>query len=634
MNLFWQMLPFEMIKSKILLVLATLVAVSCTKESSINKFSDDVLVKIADYQDKRQSDSLYQYLSHENAVYRRDAALAFASIQDTSSIDVVAKLLTDASNEVRNAAAFALGQIGGEKAFQYLVNTQQDSLVSQEILEAIGKSIQDISQLPDNISSWGLYRIGLRGLADSTLVKKAIGFLKSDSEYVRLGAAHFYTRGPADISFAESALIKSAQEDPSVYVRMVSASALRKIKTQASLEAIAKILKTDTDYRVRVNAVRLLQVLPIAQSKSYLFAALNDSSTSVTVAASEGIRSTITKAELSELVSMARAAKHWRVKANLYEAALSVSNSKEISEEVFKEYELQQNPYAKAALLNALGQSTIAVGFILDKLSTEQELVLKSTAATALVAINRHKEFYSDLSEILLEGYKKGMATGDPAVIGIFAAALGDSTLGYKKMVTDYAFLYEAKSKLSLPRDNEALQPLESTIAYFEGKKNTVEVKNEFNNPIDWALVKTIPADQKVLIKTDKGDIILRLLVEEAPGSVANFVKLVNTNYFDAKNFHRVVPNFVIQGGCNRGDGWGSEDYSIRSEFSRRRYVEGSVGMASAGKDTEGTQWFITHSPTPHLDGRYSIFAFVEKGMDVVHKIEVGDRIIKAELIK
>jgi cyclophilin family peptidyl-prolyl cis-trans isomerase len=99
------------------------------------------------------------------------------------------------------------------------------------------------------------------------------------------------------------------------------------------------------------------------------------------------------------------------------------------------------------------------------------------------------------------------------------------------------------------------------------------------------------------MIKTVKGDIVIQLLVEEAPGSVANFVQLVNSQYFNAKNFHRVVPNFVIQGGCNRGDGWGSEDYSIRSEFSMRRYTEGSVGMASAGKDTEGTQWFITHSP-------------------------------------
>ncbi len=96
---------------------------------------------------------------------------------------------------------------------------------------------------------------------------------------------------------------------------------------------------------------------------------------------------------------------------------------------------------------------------------------------------------------------------------------------------------------------------------------------------------------------------------------------------------HRVVPNFVMQAGCNRGDGYGSEAYSIRSEFSLRRYAEGSVGMASSGKDTEGTQWFITHSPTPHLDGGYTIFATVASGMDVVNKIEVGDRIQRVYLL-
>src|SRR5690606_13660018 len=116
------------------------------------------------------------------------------------------------------------------------------------------------------------------------------------------------------------------------------------------------------------------------------------------------------------------------------------------------------------------------------------------------------------------------------------------------------------------------------------------------------------------------------------PGSVMNFVTLASSGYYNSKNFHRVVPNFVVQGGCPRGDGWGSEDYSIRSEFSLRRYRTGSIGMASAGKDTEGTQWFITHSPTPHLDGRYTIFAEVEEGMDIVHLLEVGDQILSVDL--
>jgi cyclophilin family peptidyl-prolyl cis-trans isomerase len=250
------------------------------------------------------------------------------------------------------------------------------------------------------------------------------------------------------------------------------------------------------------------------------------------------------------------------------------------------------------------------------------------------MAVNTNHSFNPSLTKQFAQIYIRAIATEDAAVIGIAAGALQDPKLGYKEVITDYSFLYEAKRKLSLPKDNEALQPLESAIAYFEGRKAADPVKNEFNHPIDWKLVKTIPKDQKVSIKTDKGEIVLRLFVEEAPGSVANFVQLINNKYFDSKNFHRVVPNFVIQGGCNRGDGWGSEDYSIRSEFTAPHYTEGSVGMASAGKDTEGTQWFITHSPTPHLDGRYSIFAVTESGMDVVHQIEVGDKIISVTLIK
>jgi cyclophilin family peptidyl-prolyl cis-trans isomerase len=158
-------------------------------------------------------------------------------------------------------------------------------------------------------------------------------------------------------------------------------------------------------------------------------------------------------------------------------------------------------------------------------------------------------------------------------------------------------------------------------------------LSNNFNHPVDWDLVKSIPRDQRVLIKTGRGEIVVRLWVEEAPGSVANFVRLINNRYFVGRFFHRVVPNFVIQTGCLRGDGFGGEDFSIRSEFAGRAYTTGSVGMASAGKDTEGTQWFITHSPTPHLDGRYSLFGEVVKGMETVQETEVGDTIVMMTLL-
>jgi cyclophilin family peptidyl-prolyl cis-trans isomerase len=109
-------------------------------------------------------------------------------------------------------------------------------------------------------------------------------------------------------------------------------------------------------------------------------------------------------------------------------------------------------------------------------------------------------------------------------------------------------------------------------------------------------------------------------------------VKLVRKGFYKGLTFHRVIPNFVVQGGDPRGDGWGGPGYAIRSEFSLVNFERGMVGIASAGKDTEGCQFFITHSPAPHLDGRYTIFAKVVEGQDVVDRIQVGDTITDISL--
>ena len=133
-------------------------------------------------------------------------------------------------------------------------------------------------------------------------------------------------------------------------------------------------------------------------------------------------------------------------------------------------------------------------------------------------------------------------------------------------------------------------------------------------------------------IVTNKGDVIIRLVSDEAPGTVSNFVRLAQNGYYSGLDFHRVVSDFVIQGGDPRGDGWGGPGYAIRCEINPLRYGRGMVGMALAGKDTGGSQFFITHSPQPHLDGRYTIFGQVIEGMDVVDRIQVGDRIDEIQI--
>jgi len=148
----------------------------------------------------------------------------------------------------------------------------------------------------------------------------------------------------------------------------------------------------------------------------------------------------------------------------------------------------------------------------------------------------------------------------------------------------------------------------------------------------DWKMLESIKAFQRVLFKTTKGSFTIRLHKEDAPFTVLAFFKLVSRKFYNGLTFHRVVPDFVIQGGDPRGDGWGGPGFTIRSEFSLANFERGSVGMASSGKDTEGCQFFITHIPTPHLDGRYTLFATVTSGMDVVDRIQVGDKILSAEI--
>jgi cyclophilin family peptidyl-prolyl cis-trans isomerase len=143
----------------------------------------------------------------------------------------------------------------------------------------------------------------------------------------------------------------------------------------------------------------------------------------------------------------------------------------------------------------------------------------------------------------------------------------------------------------------------------------------------DWKTLESIPEHLELELTTSRGVITVELLRDEAPFTVLSVVKLVRKDFYDGLSFHRVVPDFVIQGGDPRGDGWGGPGYSIRTETAPVNYYRGMVGIASAGKDTEGCQFFITHSSQPHLDGRYTIFARVLRGMSVVDAIQVGDTI-------
>ena len=135
----------------------------------------------------------------------------------------------------------------------------------------------------------------------------------------------------------------------------------------------------------------------------------------------------------------------------------------------------------------------------------------------------------------------------------------------------------------------------------------------------------------RAIMETEKGTINLELFSEDAPNTVKNFVELSQKGFYDGLNFHRVINNFMIQGGCPEGSGRGGPGYMIDCEINPNKHKAGTLSMAHAGRNTGGSQFFICHSPQPHLDGVHTVFGQTED-MDVVNAIRKGDRIISVTI--
>src|SRR5467141_2665959 len=139
-----------------------------------------------------------------------------------------------------------------------------------------------------------------------------------------------------------------------------------------------------------------------------------------------------------------------------------------------------------------------------------------------------------------------------------------------------------------------------------------------------WLAPALAGTNPHVFLETDRGTLDIELLPTEAPLTAAGFIDLVNRRYFDGTRWHRMVPNFVVQDGDPRGDGWGGPGFSIRDEINPVRYDVGTVGIALSGPNTGGRQYFITHSAQPHLDGIYTVFGRVVSGLGALDAIGQG----------
>jgi cyclophilin family peptidyl-prolyl cis-trans isomerase/HEAT repeat protein len=626
--------------------------------------------KLYDLRDRHATDSLLRFLSDPDVTLRYLAAISFASLRDSVAVEALAPLLADPVEDVRIAAAFALGQIGSPRCEAHLIRgfEAKDSLSQHQrfnavVLEAVGKcggpaSLKNIASvttyLPtDTLLLEGqcraIYRYGVRGITDPAATAQMVNYVANERipARARLMAAHYLAR-TKDLTLDSAQTVQisvgfvRASSEPDI--RMALARALGKSPTTPAFGMLSKVIRTEQDWRVKCNLINALAKYEYDTARALVTPLLGDANPHVSRTAAEFFvangqardgdwywRLTRVNQNLPPLsqIALFRA-------SNKFLSGKTEPESKDFVNYRLKEvFQQSKNAYERAACLGALAESGWNYRWIHDRGFADAQAAVKTAAAEALLSIGQRPDFYAYFGEgakgVRRELYtylREAVASGDAGLIAAMSDGFSVKTLNYKTL-RDSARLDDLKNsltKLKMPRDVEAYMALDRAIAYFEERPQPAKPNIPFSHPIDWERLGVVTQTTEALIETAKGKITLELYPEWAPGSVANFLELAATGFFNGKNFHRVVSNFVVQGGCPRGDGYGALDYTIRSEIGLAWYdAAGYLGMASAGPDTEGTQFFITHSPTPHLDGNYTIFGKVKSGMDVVDALQMGD---------
>jgi cyclophilin family peptidyl-prolyl cis-trans isomerase/HEAT repeat protein len=619
-----------------------------------------------DLQNAQQSDSLITLLSSEDPSLRYAAARAFASFQDTSALQAVLPLLLDKQGEVRMMAALAIGQLGVSAAQTPLTDAfdGRDSArlyekANSQILEAMGKigdkpflrALSTIStyQAIDTLlllgQARGIYRYALREIIDEEGTNTMVRYLANPAIplSVRIVAANYLQRAK-DLNLEPHAdqIIASWHGESHPFLRMCLATALGKVKSKEAMKELMLSLGTESDYRVKCSILRALQQFNYADVYTVILNATKDENPNVAEVAAQYFIGQGQEKDALKYKSAIHSASAWQAKTRLAQAAnmnltsMFTGSKITLQNEILASLEKEKDPYQKAAWLKAWGSEIRNFESLPKYFDVKQPIPVRTQAVTSLIDVCVDKNFDTYFAG---EGYlikaqivtylTDALKTGDAGIAALIAEAILNPDSGLKNLFKDKKTeLSKALAGLKLPDEMETYMEVSRALKEYGVESLAIPEEQKNIRTINWRIIGALQKGSTAEIATSKGSITLALYPDRAPASVSSFVQLAQDGYYNGKAFHRVVPNFVIQTGCPRGDGFGGLDFTLRSELAGTYYDdEGYVGMASAGLHTEGPQFFITHSPTPHLDGRYTIIGKVISGMDIVHRISIGDTI-------
>ncbi|QQR88105.1 MAG: peptidylprolyl isomerase [Flavobacteriales bacterium] len=595
----------------------------------VNQWADERMMDVLEAQEKRDATALCGFLSDSTAAVRKAAATALAAVQDSSARSCLISALGDAQMDVRLAVARALSYIADSTALTAMAAASKattDTLFANAMNEAAFSG--SLSQPHD--AMW------------------YVSYLESTDPVVRQRSAYRMARLKAEeLNGQFPSILHALRVERDVTVARALMSALRTDNNTATLKLLQDSSVSARDPSLRIAAVRALGTEKFnghQEAADHFFNALRDPDPGVSRIAldvlqkREGLDGARCWQEAQE-----GAAPH--IQLGLYGLALKHGDegTRQVARGWLKSMGAQPlDDYAQAELVRALANDPDVdmIPALLEQMTSAKAPVVRLAAAELAAARVREQmkraRFASREAQYAMLGevVQKAIATNDAGLIAFACEQLGEEDSSAVRVMVSDSALIASRTHLHPVRDLETLQLIELMLAKRNGLPAPEHKSPPFNHPIDHERLLSLEQGQRYRIATTKGDIVIATNVNEAPGSSVAFDSLVMAGYYNGKAFHRVVPNFVIQGGCPRGDGYGGMPWTLRTEVPGTGFTAGSVGLASAGRDTESCQFFITHVPTPHLDGRYTKFADVVSGMDVVQRIVVGDRMVVVERVE
>ena len=614
-----------------------------------------------------------------DSLVRRVAAVAAGRIRDPRAIPLLVPLLSDPDSTVRVSAAFALGLVGDSAGARPLMDriTGLPALDGPTALEAItalakiggpavGRFFEGV--IGGSVVATGENRRALVTqivleswrLESDAPVTALLPFLEDSTATNRWRAA--YTLGRLRAPAAANRLTV-ALRDPEAIVRAMAARGLvRGYVDSAGLspKAVAELLaraSADPSVQVRINALRSLAGYRDSSLAAEIVPLLADPTPNVQMQAAQtagelgGAEAARALARVAggngvfgvrreALVALARvdsaafegASSKWRSSGDWRERAAAAEGSAAAGPGARPWFLSDRDPRVVAAGIQAW--SAAVAGPDAGLVAAARGLMQHADAAVRSVAADAvGRAAKPDDLSLLVTAFRRTPRDSFPdaavAALGAILAIRGGSSDAQARVDREFV--------ASAPRPDDYVvrrwaEENWSQLAARWGRSSPIATGRSAQDYRDlvsrFLLAPDSLARPKVVIETDqRGPIEIELLGPDAPMTVANFVRLVERRFFDGNRWHRVVPNFVVQDGDPRGDGFGGPGGAIRDELNRNRYDGPMLGMALSGPDTGGSQWFINLSPQPHLDGTYTIFGRVTTGLPNLARITQGDLI-------